>query len=445
MLDSLPNTEHILTQSIEVDSQYSNINPTLILILLDKCTAISFDLFELEKFRQRYWRAPIISIVESKYCVCKNCLFCRKYSWHFIPANASSQDIELLIRWHSNLNSRSGNKEIEFSLKQRSLIDLFIGDSVSTTETKIKIITIAPQDVTVLIQGETGTGKELCAKLLHYLSKRSRGPFISINCGAIPSPLFENELFGHKKGAYTNADKSENGLIYAANHGTLFLDEIESLPMSSQVKLLRFLEEKKYRPLGQSNLNISDVRIIVASNCNLEDLVKSGKFRSDLFYRVSVVNLSLSPLRERTEDIPLLTQHFVEKFSKLYSKNIKGIQTNAILSLVHYAWPGNVRELENVIQEAIVLCSDSWIGNHNLNYKKLGSSDFALKTFQDAKNDTIENFEKEYLNAILNGFHGNISKASIFAGKDRRELYRLITKHKIKLNKYRSKEFSVKF
>jgi DNA-binding NtrC family response regulator len=249
--------------------------------------------------------------------------------------------------------------------------------------------------------------------------------------------LFENELFGHKKGAYTHASSSEIGLINSANHGTLFLDEIESLPKHSQVKLLRFLEEKKYRPLGQTNLYHSDARIIFASNSNLSDLVESGKFRADLFYRVSVVNIFLTPLTKRREDIPLLAQHFIEKYSKLYGKKILGLRPDAILAMVNYSWPGNVRELQNVLQETIVLSNDQWIEKQQLKFKSRRSDSYIFSNFHDAKELIINNFEKDYLSYMLKTFQGNVTKASLFAGKDRREFYRLVRKHNINLDQFR--------
>jgi two-component system response regulator GlrR len=201
--------------------------------------------------------------------------------------------------------------------------------------------------------------------------------------------------------------------------------------------MLRFLEEKKYKPLGQSNTIHSDVRIIVASNVNLSKMVEAGKFRSDLFYRISVVNLFLTSLLNRKEDIPILANHFIDKYSKLYGKNISGLRPDAILSLINHSWPGNIRQLENIIQEAIVLCPDEWIENHHINFYKLGLNKFKASTFRDAKNEAIKNFEQNYLISVLNTFNGNVSKAASFANKDRREFYRLINKYKIKLDQYR--------
>lgn len=225
---------------------------------------------------------------------------------------------------------------------------------------------VSRSDSTVLIQGESGTGKELFARAFHSLSSRCRGPFVIVNLGAIPESLAESELFGYTAGAFTDARKDRPGRISAAEGGTLFLDEIGDLSPNIQVKLLRVLQEKTFEPLGCNKTIHADIRIVAATNSDLESLVKKGVFREDLFYRINVVKLTLPPLRDRKEDIPLLADHFLKRFNKLNGKDIVGISREALSLLMAYHFPGNVRELENIIEHATVLCNDIYIGTQHL-------------------------------------------------------------------------------
>jgi len=221
--------------------------------------------------------------------------------------------------------------------------------------------TIAASDSTVLIDGESGTGKELVARAIHHLSPRSRKPFVAVNCGALPDSLLESELFGYKAGAFTDARRDKPGRFALAERGTLFLDEISDVSPALQVRLLRVLQEKAYEPLGATRSVKSDVRIIVATNRNLESLVRQGKFRKDLYYRINVIQLPLPPLRERKEDIPLLVDHFITRFNQLQGKNVIGVSEEILPLLMAHDYPGNVRELENILEHAFVLCSGGMI------------------------------------------------------------------------------------
>ena len=225
---------------------------------------------------------------------------------------------------------------------------------------------VAERDTTVLLLGESGTGKELFAKAIHSLSPRKGDPFVTINCGAIPDTLLESELFGYKAGAFTDARRDKPGKVAVANGGTLFLDEIGDISPAIQVKLLRLLQEKTYEPLGETRSSKADVRIVTATNKDLEMLVRQGKFRADLYYRINVVKLVLPPLRERKEDIPLLAQHFVRKFNSFSGRNIRGLSPEALAALMTHDFPGNVRELENIIEYASITCKDQFIGLEHL-------------------------------------------------------------------------------
>jgi len=288
----------------------------------------------------------------------------------------------------------------------------------------------------VLIGGETGTGKELYARAIHYSSGRAGKPFMPVNCGAIPIELVENELFGHQRGAFTSASTLQPGLIEEANGGTLFLDEIDCLPLSAQVKLLRFLQEKEYRPLGSAKVRRADVRIIAASNLNLEEAVGNGKVRQDLFYRLNIISLLLPPLRDRRDDIALLASHFIKKYSEEFDKEVNNLSDEALNALMVHNWPGNVRELEHVIERAIVMCESSTLQVGDI---KLSSTEAQApqQSLQEAKAQEIARFERNYIQGLLSACKGNITRAAQVARKNRRAFWQLIQKYEIDVAKFK--------
>ncbi len=293
---------------------------------------------------------------------------------------------------------------------------------------------VAETDSTVFIYGESGTGKELIAKAIHLSSERKEKPFVPINCAAIPETLLESELFGYEKGAFTGALKSTKGLLVQANEGTIFLDEIGDMPLSMQVKLLRFLQERQLYPIGSKNPIEVDVRVIVATNKNLAEMVKEGQFREDLFYRIHVIPIHLPPLRERKEDIPLLVEHFLKKFNQQMKKDVKGLVPLAMQKLMLYDWPGNVRELENIIEYAVAMTQHNMITEDLI---LIGSkSSELLKSLKESK----ANFEKSYLINVLELTKGNVSKAAKLAGKYRADFYNLLKKYGIKPEKFKKTE-----
>ncbi|MBU4011194.1 MAG: sigma-54 dependent transcriptional regulator, partial [Proteobacteria bacterium] len=284
----------------------------------------------------------------------------------------------------------------------------------------------AETDSNVCIQGESGTGKELIAKALHIASLRKDNPFLAINCAAIPENLLESELFGFKKGAFTGAISNKKGLFAQAHGGSMLLDEITETPLPMQAKLLRVLQEKEFYPLGSENPVKADVRIIAASNKDLALEVKKGHFRNDLFYRLHVIPIHLPPLRERKEDIPLLVNHFLKRFTVEMKKDIKEITSSAMQGLLSRDWPGNVRELENTIEYAVAMTTRDTIGEDMiLQTQKNKEND--IKSLKEAKND----FEKKYILNTLSITGGNISKAADLAGKYRADFYDLLKKHDI--------------
>jgi DNA-binding NtrC family response regulator len=292
-----------------------------------------------------------------------------------------------------------------------------------------KIPLVTKCDASVLISGETGTGKELFARAIHYLGNRARKPFVPVSCGAIPVELIENELFGHIRGAFTGAATSQIGLVGEAEGGTLFLDEIDCLPLLAQVKVLRLLQEKEYKQLGSTKFYHADVRVIAATNLDLEIAVEEAKFRQDLFYRLNVIALALPPLRERPEDIPLLARHFLDKYGFEFKKENKDFSDEAMQKLLAYNWPGNVRELENVIERAVVFSSQAGIQPEAISLPSRATA--RQESFKTAKARAVSQFERKYIEGLLTICQGNISKAARAAEKNRRAFWELIRKHKI--------------
>ncbi len=289
---------------------------------------------------------------------------------------------------------------------------------------------IAASSSTVLIEGESGTGKELVARAIHNLSPRKRQPFVAVNCSALPDTLLESELFGYKAGAFTDAKKDKPGRFRAAENGTLFLDEIGEISPAMQVKLLRVLQEKTYEPLGTTRSVEHNVRIIAATNRNLEDLVRQNRFREDLFYRINVFKIHLPPLRERMEDIPLLIDHFIGRFNILQKKNIEGISDEAMALLMAHRYPGNIRELANLIERAFILCKEGRIEK-----KHLPDFLFAANTSQEAKYvASFRDLEADYLQNAIRRNNGNLPQTARQLGIHRSTLYRKIKALKLSPN-----------
>ena len=299
-----------------------------------------------------------------------------------------------------------------------------------------KIPLLAKCNSSVLIAGETGTGKELCARAIHYLSPRAGKPFVPMNCGAVPVDLVENELFGHERGAFTGAVTSQPGLIVEADGGTLLVDEVDCLPLLAQVKLLRFLQEKEYRPLGSSKTRRANVRVLTATNSSLEDAVRGGRLREDLYFRLNVIPLRLPPLRDRPEDIPLLADHFLAKYCSELGKELNGFAPAAMHALVAYTWPGNVRELEHVVERAAVLALGDTIEQDDIVVSGLEHGP-RKESLQEAKARVVARFEKAYIQGLLAAYKGNITRAAEAAKKNRRAFFHLIRKYRIDVTKFK--------
>lgn len=342
---------------------------------------------------------------------------------------------EIILRIRRLLEKNSAEDSISRSIKEKFGLKQMIGESAAFLAQINKIPFLAKSDATVLITGETGTGKELCARAIHYLSPRSRNPFMPINCGAIPVDLVENELFGHEKGAFTGASDSRTGLIAEAEGGTVFLDEIDCLSLAAQVKVLRFLQEKEYRPLGSKKTKKADVRLLAAMNIDPLEAVATGRLRQDLYYRINVIPLSIPPLRERREDISLLAHHFLFKFSVEFNKPMADFSAEAMQVLQRYDWPGNVRELEHHVERAVVLSEGRIIQAKDVLLSSVEPE--VEESFHEAKMKMIAAFERTYIERLLLAHHGNISQAARAAQKNRRAFWELVRKHKIDVKNFK--------
>ena len=296
----------------------------------------------------------------------------------------------------------------------------------------------------ILIEGETGTGKELGARALHYLGPRREGPFIPVNCSSLPDSLFENEVFGHSRGAYTDAKDNYSGLVGQAEGGTLFLDEVDSLQSRAQASLLRYLQDKKYRPLGSAKFVTGQTSIVAATNQDLNTLVSEGRFRQDLLYRINTITITFPPLRERPEDISLLARVFLRRLSEQYGQAPKSFHPDTLEWLEKQHWPGNVRQLENCIHREFLLSKNSFVQINNekrddsaadRTYVYLPNSITDYR-FNEIRDIVVRDFEQQYLHHLMLTTHGNVSKAARLADKERRCLGKLLKKHGINREDY---------
>jgi len=304
--------------------------------------------------------------------------------------------------------------------------DELVGTSESIKHLRDLIDRVRDSEVTVLITGESGTGKQLVARALHRTSKRASGPFVAVNCAALPEPLLESELFGHVRGAFTDAKSARTGLFVQANRGTLFLDEIGEIPIGTQSKLLRALQDRMVRPVGSDQEVSFDARIVAATNRDLLDAVDQGKFRQDLFFRLNVLEIDVPPLRSRVSDVLLLAQNFLRKAATQANKPVTAIATDAAHKIVEYSWPGNVRELQNCIDRAIALARFDQITIDDLpeRIRDFRRSHVLVTAEQPSELVTMEEVEKRYINSALDAVNGNRTTAAKILGLDRKTLYR---------------------
>ncbi|MEQ8765442.1 MAG: sigma-54 dependent transcriptional regulator [Planctomycetota bacterium] len=351
---------------------------------------------------------------------------------------------ELLIVIERGLDqqaTRRENRELRKLVDNRSVYGALIGQSPAMRSVYQSIDLLEQSDATVLISGESGTGKELVARAIHHHSPRASGSFVPLHCAALPEGLLENELFGHVAGAYTGAEQAKRGLVERADGGTLFLDEVGEISLASQVKLLRFLQEHEFTPLGGSETCTVDLRIVAATNRNLEQAVESGELREDLFWRLNVVPIVLPPLRDRREDIPALISHFIERYQARAIETVSRVSVDAMIRLVGYSWPGNVRQLENVVERLLVLHSreDELLVEHlppeirEERQSVTDTGDPSDESYQQA----LERFEREYLSRLLEQTGGNVSEAARLSGLSRPNVHRKAKQLGLDLDSFR--------
>jgi len=324
------------------------------------------------------------------------------------------------------------NKRLRAQLKCEDTLDRFIGNSDAVVQLKQLVHRVAATESTVLIRGESGTGKDLVARAIHALSARAKAPFLTINCAALPETLLESELFGHVKGSFTGAVRDKEGLLTAAEGGTFFLDEIGEASAAIQVKLLKALEEKVITPVGSTRPVKVDVRLLAATNVDLEELVKGGSFRPDLYYRLNVIPVFISPLRERRDDIPLLVDHFRHRIAERTGTPVKQINQEAMKLLISYAWPGNVRELEHMLERAVLFAKGNRVSVSDFPEKLRENAPVPVAHEERAATPTLETIEKAYIAWVLQQTGGQKSKAATILGIDSSTLYRKIDRYGLK-------------
>ncbi len=365
----------------------------------------------------------------------------------YITKPVSNEQLKLIIRRVFEKQSLiSEVAALHKVAKDRYSFSNIIGKSKKMQELYDVISTVSSTDANILITGDTGTGKELVAKAIHFNSLRNKKPFVPINCAALPENIIESELFGHESGSFTGAVKRKVGKFEFCSGGTIFLDEMSSMPLSVQAKLLRVLQEKKVERLGGNESIDVDVRIVTATNKDLPDMVSKEKFREDLFFRLNVIPINVPPLKERKEDIPLLANHFLEKYNKANNKEIKGVSGDVLNDMISYDWPGNVREFENIIERAVIMAKKDIIAEINL------PVDISTTLMHEGPkailaNDQIvgsglqifmENCEKEYIMKVLKKFDGNIKASSEYAKTEEKTLYRRMKKYNLSKDDFKT-------
>lgn len=340
---------------------------------------------------------------------------------------------EVILRIENLLKQKNliqENKYLREQIDQKFNFNHIIGESSAMKEVYRMVKRVSDAISNVLITGPSGTGKELVARAIHSNGPRSSKPFIALNCGAIPKDLVESELFGHKKGSFTGAISDKDGVFVAANKGTVFLDEIGEIPLNQQVNLLRVIQEREVKPIGSNKMVSFDTRILAATNKDLEQEVEQGNFREDLYYRLNVVEIPLPTLQERKEDIPLLAQHFLQKYSRELNRPVKGITGNAMGALISFEWKGQVRELENIIERSVLLGDGEFITLDDLP-RSVRESNGDIDYDSDSLEDAVQTFEKHHILSMLKRTDGNKAEAARLLGIDPSTLYRKMERYQV--------------
>ncbi len=413
---------------------------TFRLVITDVMLGESNGLELLRHIRENY--PDLVVMVITGYGTIESAVEAMKQgAYEYLTKPIIDDDVRIAVRRAlSQQNLIAENRQLRQALHERYSFSSVIGEDYRMQRVFDLLETAAESSATVLITGESGTGKSLVARAVHTQSPRREGPFVEVSCGALPDTLLESELFGHVKGAFTDATGDKTGKFAAADGGTIFLDEIATASPQLQVRLLRVLQEQVFEPVGSNESRQVDVRVILATNCDLAEEVKAGRFREDLYFRVNVVNVELPPLRERVADIPLLAEHFVDQYARENSKEIAGFSEEAIGLMRRYDWPGNVRELENCVQRAVVLCRQALIGPDDLPPAVLGGSKPSSRSEQKLTvaaavqvgttlEEAMEASERSLIEITLDANRGRRQETAEQLGINRVTLYKKMKKY----------------
>ena len=413
---------------------------------LDKCRATRFDLtitdlmmpkmrgIELVQRLREIDSGALVLLITAFGSIESAVEAMRAGAFHYVTKPFHNDEILIQVkRALEQKNLQEELKRLRTEVQARDRFQNIIGQSQAMQRVLETVAQVSDLPANILIEGESGTGKELIARAIHPSSSRAAGPFIPINCAAIPETLLESELFGYVRGAFTDARRDRSGLFREASGGMVFLDEISEMPLTLQTKLLRVLEDKEVRPLGANQSEKVDTRVLSASNRNLDELVRTGKFRQDLYYRLNVIRIELPALRHRSDDIPLLVKHFIDKFADGARRNVEGIREEALAALKSYDWPGNIRELEHTIERAVLLGKGTLVGLEDLPAHLVARGESAIVLAQALDHRlTLRDLEREYIGKVLANTNGNKTEAARILGVDRTTLYRKLEEYKFK-------------
>ena len=413
---------------------------------LDKCRATRFDLtitdlmmpkmrgIELVQRLREIDSGALVLLITAFGSIESAVEAMRAGAFHYVTKPFHNDEILIQVkRALEQKNLQEELKRLRTEVQARDRFQNIIGQSQAMQRVLETVAQVSDLPANILIEGESGTGKELIARAIHSSSSRAAGPFIPINCAAIPETLLESELFGYVRGAFTDARRDRPGLFREASGGMVFLDEISEMPLTLQTKLLRLLEDKEVRPLGANQSEKVDTRVLSASNRNLDELVRTGKFRQDLYYRLNVIRIELPALRHRSADIPLLVKHFIDKFADGARRNVEGIREEALAALKSYDWPGNIRELEHTIERAVLLGKGTLVGLEDLPAHLVARGESAIVLAQALDHRlTLRDLEREYIGKVLANTNGNKTEAARILGVDRTTLYRKLEEYKFK-------------
>jgi two-component system response regulator HydG len=403
------------------------------LILMDVRMAVMNGIDALKQIKAYNPSIPVV--IMTAYSSVESAVEAMKAgAYDYLTKPLDFDELKLTIeRAMEHTQLKDENRDLKAQLKNRAQARQIIGTSSPMRQLLEMVVTVAPSEATILITGESGTGKELIARAIHANSGRSSAPMVTVNCAALTESLLESELFGHEKGAFTGAERRREGWFVRADKGTLFLDEVGEMSMAMQVKLLRVLQEGEIQRVGGETPIYVDVRIIAATNMDLHGMAENGKFREDLFYRLNVVHLHVPSLKERADDIPLLAQHFLNRYAERNRKKIKGFNPQAMHRLLKYPWPGNVRELENAVERAVILSPGHYISEKDLplSIMRPGNGDVDTQPSERSEeiDGSLDDIERAAIEKALSKTNGNKSEAARLLGINRRTLYNKLSKY----------------